>query len=295
VLGRKLEEVEARWRAWLLPETTVGLVQRLERKAMAGLRATDPAERRSRRCCAHAGSRSKSLRPRSAPSPSSPELSQAAAMHARYLVLHPEQQTAWPAAHEEYPDQQGFSPKGAQAGLRSVIHFHQKPAQAIEGWLGTFYHRLPLLDPGLFGLGYAESDGVIVMDVGSLSRSRCSITSSCGRCLTRPTCRCASTRRFRTRFRGRTRARSAIRSPCSSRSRGQGRDPPHDGGVGRHRPAGRSLGGALPLPGGTPVREPRACQRLVLHPAAPLEKKTRYKVSAYWTGGSKGWCFTTGE
>jgi hypothetical protein len=97
-----------------------------------------------------------------------PELSRAAAAHAAYLVRNPEQQTRWPDAHEEYADRPGFSPAGAMAASRSVIAFRVAPEKAVQDWLGSFYHRLPLLHPGLFGIGWGEDEGVMVLDASSL-------------------------------------------------------------------------------------------------------------------------------
>jgi len=96
------------------------------------------------------------------------ELSAGASAHASYLVENPKQQTAWPDAHEEYPDREGFSPAGAWAGGSSVIDFVPDPVEAVERWMGTFYHRLPLLHPGLFGIGYGKEQRVTVLDVSSL-------------------------------------------------------------------------------------------------------------------------------
>ena len=97
-----------------------------------------------------------------------PELSRGALAHARYLALNEQQMAAWPDAHEEYPGQPGFSPPGARAGLHSVIAPHAEPEEAIDAWMGTFYHRLPLLDPGLFGVGVGIEPEAVVLDSTSL-------------------------------------------------------------------------------------------------------------------------------
>jgi len=41
--------------------------------------------------------------------------------------------------------------------------------EAIDGWLGTYYHRLPLLSPGLLAVGWGSSERAVVLDSGSLS------------------------------------------------------------------------------------------------------------------------------
>jgi hypothetical protein len=40
--------------------------------------------------------------------------------------------------------------------------------EAVAGWMGTFYHRLPLLEPGLKRVGYALEERVAVLDSDSL-------------------------------------------------------------------------------------------------------------------------------
>lgn len=97
------------------------------------------------------------------------ELSAGCHAHAEYLGLNPAQASAWPDAHEEYPDRPGFSARGAWAGSNSVIAPGcDTPRQAIDGWMGTFYHRLPLLMPGLLRIGWGHHDGVAVLDAGSI-------------------------------------------------------------------------------------------------------------------------------
>jgi hypothetical protein len=96
------------------------------------------------------------------------ELSLQAQKHAQYLVLNPGQGEVWPDAHEEYPDCEGFSPEGAWAGQHSVIDFTSDPVAAVDRWMGTFYHRLSLLEQGLFGVGYGGEKEVTVLDVTSL-------------------------------------------------------------------------------------------------------------------------------
>ncbi|MEL6428999.1 MAG: hypothetical protein AAFR54_07445 [Planctomycetota bacterium] len=96
------------------------------------------------------------------------ELCDQNALHAAYLNLHPEQKAAWPDAHEEYPDKEGFTPEGVWGGLHSVIAFTGDAERAIDDWMGAFFHRLPLLEPGLCGTGLAINEDVVVLDVASL-------------------------------------------------------------------------------------------------------------------------------
>jgi hypothetical protein len=98
-----------------------------------------------------------------------PELSAGCRAHAGYLVQHPEHAARWPDAHEQNPEHADWSAAGAWAGAHSVIApgTADGPA-ALKAWMGTFYHRLPLLDPGLLRVGFAHTGGVAVLDSGSM-------------------------------------------------------------------------------------------------------------------------------
>ncbi|MBK7877662.1 MAG: hypothetical protein IPJ77_18395 [Planctomycetes bacterium] len=103
-----------------------------------------------------------------------PELSEQCALHAHYLTLHPEQKK-WPDAHEEYADKEGYTTEGAWAGAHSVIVWREGGEEAmtfeegIDVWLGSFYHRLPLTDPGVMRLGWGSEGIYQVMDMSSLA------------------------------------------------------------------------------------------------------------------------------
>ncbi len=168
-LGTSIAEFEARWRAWMLsPPTGDGVVQRLRGSVSDtyGLSAEERALviyldglRRA------AIAVTKHLQPVGL----DPETSRGCALHARYLIQNRAQLAAWPDAHEEWPDKPGFDPAGSWAGLHSVI----APGcatwrNAIDGWMGTFYHRLPLLDPGLIRIGWGMEDDVAVLDATSM-------------------------------------------------------------------------------------------------------------------------------
>lgn len=100
-----------------------------------------------------------------------PTLSAHALLHAQYLERYPEQAAAWPDAHEEFTDKDGFTPEGAWSGSHSVIAPGVRNAtEALDGWMGTFYHRLPLLEPGLMRIGQALAGTTCVLDSGSVVR-----------------------------------------------------------------------------------------------------------------------------
>ena len=97
------------------------------------------------------------------------ELSRQAELHARYLDSNSNQANKWPDVHEEYFGRKGFTPEGAWAGRQSLIHGKDDPKAVIDEWMGTFYHRMPILHPGMFGLGYGQSNKFAVMDTNSLT------------------------------------------------------------------------------------------------------------------------------
>ncbi len=79
--------------------------------------------------------------------------------HSKYLIVNKGNPlVAGLKAHEEQPSLKEYSVEGARAGKASVIHF-VPPSRAIADWMGGFYHRVPLLQPGLkeIGIGYYNS------------------------------------------------------------------------------------------------------------------------------------------
>jgi phosphotransferase system IIB component len=98
------------------------------------------------------------------------DLSEPCALHAHYLTLNPDQKK-WPDAHEEYADREGYTVEGTWAGLHSVIAWGgiEDYKESIDLWMGSFYHRLPLIDPGVLRLGWGQEDIWWVMDMSSLA------------------------------------------------------------------------------------------------------------------------------
>ena len=89
-------------------------------------------------------------------------LSKGCRLHSLYLVKnvdHPAVQGL--GGHEEDPKLPGATPEGKKAGKNSVIAFADAtPLQAVDAWLGTLYHRLPMLDTRLttIGVGAARQE-----------------------------------------------------------------------------------------------------------------------------------------
>lgn len=62
--------------------------------------------------------------------------------------------------HPEDPASPHYTAEGNQAGIDSVLSYGQSDIRAaVEGWLETLYHRLPLIDPGLRAVGVAFDHG----------------------------------------------------------------------------------------------------------------------------------------
>jgi Cysteine-rich secretory protein family len=84
--------------------------------------------------------------------------------HAKYLAINKDNPlTGGMNAHKELPILEGYTKEGEVAAKNSVIHF-VKPTEAIDGWIQTFYHRIPLFQPNLkeIGIGFYQKRNYIV-------------------------------------------------------------------------------------------------------------------------------------
>ena len=102
------------------------------------------------------------------------DLCRGCALHAQYLIKNrgrPELEGL--KAHTEDSGLPGFSEEGKRAGLASIIAFDAvDPPASVQLWMTSFYHRIPILDPGLTRIGFGavknENGSLIsVMDIGS--------------------------------------------------------------------------------------------------------------------------------
>jgi hypothetical protein len=99
-----------------------------------------------------------------------PALSRGCAAHAKYLVTNAGHASVRGlGAHDEDPKLPGYSEEGKKAAKASDIHFVE-PVRAVDGWMASLFHRVPILDPGLrkVGIGYASGGTggwVSVLDV----------------------------------------------------------------------------------------------------------------------------------
>jgi hypothetical protein len=171
IMARALKEpvpmFEERWHRWMVSERS--LLELLEQKAEPSQPTipNDPAARElnqiRRAAFAH------ELAQHNFDVATDRNLSETSRKHAEYLQLHPDQAAAWPDAHEEYPDREGYSPEGAFAGTHSVIAPGKENVKdAIDAWMATFYHRTPLLMPGLVRIGWALEHRYAILDCASM-------------------------------------------------------------------------------------------------------------------------------
>jgi len=163
-LGMPVTEFEARWRAWIAPRKT-GLAQALDKSSQKSF-APDALAALARlnevRKLAFKG-RVNGWEPLELER----GICDGARKHAEYLEQNPEQATKWPDAHEEYRDKPGYTPEGHWAGNHSNVIGTSDPKAAIDGWLGTFYHRVPMLTPELLRIGWGQSGKTAALDVES--------------------------------------------------------------------------------------------------------------------------------
>jgi len=106
-----------------------------------------------------------------------PEINDAAQAHADYGRLNFGLDGCASTGHDETEGCEGFSgvsfwermvAAGYAGGASAeVAHFMGDPAMAIDGWVGTLWHRVPVVAPNTDELGYGTTTGWDVMDFGT--------------------------------------------------------------------------------------------------------------------------------
>lgn len=93
-------------------------------------------------------------------------------LHARYLARNIDQPAVQGLGmHDEDASLPGATPEGRRAGRASVVAREPDAGAAVDGWIDTLFHRVPLLNPDLKTVGYAcvrlpDRGYVCVMDAG---------------------------------------------------------------------------------------------------------------------------------
>jgi hypothetical protein len=88
-----------------------------------------------------------------------PDLTRGCELHVSYLVQWAAEHGGPMLSHEEDLSLPYASEEGNRAGLDSVISYGQPNiGSAVDGWVNTLYHRLPLVHPGLERVGVAYDE-----------------------------------------------------------------------------------------------------------------------------------------
>ncbi|MBK7642905.1 MAG: hypothetical protein IPJ19_07615 [Planctomycetes bacterium] len=164
-LGMPVSEFESRWRAWIVPKNG-GIAQEVDKVTNTGFSSD---ELTALKYLNQIRKRAFEGQLRDIPDLKlERDLCDGVQKHATYLALNPDQANAWPDAHEEYRDKEGYTPEGHWGGTHSNVGpSGKKPEDAIDGWLATFYHRLPMLVPELKRIGWGQAGPFAVIDVAS--------------------------------------------------------------------------------------------------------------------------------
>lgn len=187
VFGRKLAEVEAEWREWARGDSGVAaatgygpplLPEKPNKEEIAALERMNQVRAQT---VGYVVTGSDLREGKMVPlevTDLDAEASMACQDHARYLTRYPDEHLKWPEAHEQNPANDGFSPRGMRAAMRSVIIWTtgnpgpKFARDSVDGWIGTVYHRFPLLEHNInrFGFAYEVDHGyaIGVLDMGSL-------------------------------------------------------------------------------------------------------------------------------
>lgn len=95
-----------------------------------------------------------------------PTLSKGCQAHAHFLNLNRgSAATRGMGAHSEKEGMPGYTEAGAAAAVNSVIAPRRDLTQAVDAWMSTLYHRIPMLRPNLVRIGLGWEGGYAVMDV----------------------------------------------------------------------------------------------------------------------------------
>jgi hypothetical protein len=86
-------------------------------------------------------------------------MSEGCSLHAAYLNQNTDQVFGGLDAHDEYPDRPGYTEAGALAGTNGDIFYGGTGIGAIDGWFQTYYHRNPMMSPGVTKIGYGDNPG----------------------------------------------------------------------------------------------------------------------------------------
>jgi hypothetical protein len=89
-----------------------------------------------------------------------PALAKGCGSHAAYLVKNVDDpSTQGLGLHSEEAKLPGYTKEGERAGKAAVIFLGKEGPDAVEGWIGSLLHRIPLLQSRLKKVGYGVARG----------------------------------------------------------------------------------------------------------------------------------------
>lgn len=89
-----------------------------------------------------------------------PALSKGCAAHAEYLVRNEDRpSTQGLGLHSEDVNLGGYTREGERAAKASVIYLGLEGSDAVEGWMASLFHRIPLMQSRLRRIGYGSARG----------------------------------------------------------------------------------------------------------------------------------------
>lgn len=91
------------------------------------------------------------------------ELSSACVAHCKYLVKNNSDGTR-ETPHDEVKGRDGFTEAGQRAARNSVISWAGTAQKAVDEWMATVFHRIPLLRYGVEKIGVGVSADIVALD-----------------------------------------------------------------------------------------------------------------------------------
>lgn len=187
-LGKSSEAIDAEWREWARGDSGVafgtgyGPPQLLERPSKEELAALDRINQVRRQLIGFTfpdgGKMTDGTLVPLGECEMDAETSIGCDLHCNYVMNHQElAQNPGPEIHEEDPAHVEFTRRGQQAGSGNIVTANGPRGadfarSSVDSWIGTPYHRFPMLEHNIKRLGYAyltSADfSVSVLDMGSM-------------------------------------------------------------------------------------------------------------------------------
>ncbi|MEO6595243.1 MAG: hypothetical protein ABIP94_10870, partial [Planctomycetota bacterium] len=187
VIGKSSEAIDAEWREWARGDSGVafgtgyGPPLLPERPSKEELAALDRVNVIRKQPIGFTWTGAKMTEGTFMPLPEcemDAETSMGCDLHAKYVTAHPDlTEKPGPEIHEEDPAHPEFTRRGQQAGQGNIVtgpgvRGPDFARDTVDLWIGTPYHRFPMLEHNIKRLGYSylfdNNLSVAVLDMGSL-------------------------------------------------------------------------------------------------------------------------------